>query len=99
MFKKVWESLQSNATEIFEKNKNTRLKKTTRLKRLREKDSEDKNLSNSEHLSSASESSLVRVDKNIHKNKRYRAERPKPEVKKLNFSSIDNINFDDFDHI
>jgi hypothetical protein len=95
MFKKVWETLQSNTIEKSVKNKNTRLKKTTKLKRLREKDGEDKISNRIEHLSSAGESC---IDKNIRKNKRVKTG-PKSEVKKLNISLIDNINFDDFDHI
>ncbi|CAB4399400.1 unnamed protein product [Rhizophagus irregularis] len=98
MFKKVWESLQSNTIEKSEKNKNTRLKKTTRLKRLREKDGEDKTSNHIEHLSSAGESSPICTDKNSRKNKRVKAG-PKSDVKKLNVSIIDNINYDDFDHI
>lgn len=98
MFKKVWESLQSNTIEKSEKNKNTRLKKTTRLKRLREKDGEDKISNHIEHFSSAGESSPICTDKNTRKNKRVKTN-PKSDVKKLNLSLLNNINFADFDHI
>ncbi|RIA90877.1 hypothetical protein C1645_768783 [Glomus cerebriforme] len=93
MFKKVWESLQSNITEKSDKNKNTRLKKTTRLKRLREKNDVERISSHND------ESSSTYKDKNIPKSKRVKTKEPKSGVKKLNFSVIDNINFDDFDHI
>src|SRR2546429_7686197 len=101
MFKKGWESLQSNITEKSNKVKNTRFKKTTRLKRLREKD-EDRVSSHSGHISSTSELSSAYTVKNIQKtakNKRDRAKELKSDVNKLNFSLIDNINFDEFDHI
>jgi hypothetical protein len=100
-FKKVWESLQSNITEKSDKDKNTRFKKTMRLKRLREKDGEDRISSHSEHISSTGESSSTYTGKNKQKtakNKRARAKESK-SVNKLNFSLIDNINFDEFDHI
>src|SRR6266498_1882849 len=106
MFKKVWETLQLNAMEKSDKDKNVQRKKTTRLRRLYEKgNAEDRTSSCNEHLSSDSESSSTYADTNIqivNKNKRVRTEEPKSKsnVKKLNidFSLVNNINFDDFDH-
>ncbi|CAG8709630.1 17468_t:CDS:2, partial [Funneliformis caledonium] len=103
MFKKVWETLQSNVLEKSD-DKNIQHKKITRQPRLHEKSSvEDKTSICNEKLSSDSESSIY-TDKTIQKvnnNKRIRIEKPKANVKKLNidFSLIDKINFDDFNHI
>ncbi|CAI2190863.1 17356_t:CDS:2, partial [Funneliformis geosporum] len=96
----IWETLQSNVTEKSENN--IQHKKVTRLQRLHEKGSvEDKLSICSEQLSSDNESSTIQKVKVNNNNKRIRIEEPKSNVKKLNldFSLIDNINFDDFDHI